>query len=170
MPLFNDRRNNIPGADPVKPPVIGSGGYIGPKNTPKPTPKPTPVNKYTEQNQHLDKVYTNRGKQFGVAPDIAKNVSNLNSKINKVGPDSPRYAQLIGAKARQVAGYMKKTDKITQPSGGYGGQFTEKTDPKWWSRYAVPQMKQQAAEQLSSRQNIMSYGDNPSRSASAKKK
>jgi hypothetical protein len=158
-PHFTGKKTPIPG--------VKGGFNVEYKDWPTPK-KQEPVNKYTAQNQHLDKIYATRGKQFGVPRETSKNVSTLTGKINKVGPDSPRYPQLIGAKARQVAGYMKKTDKITQPSGGYGGQFTQKTDPKWWSRYAVPQMKQQAAEQLSTRKFIMSYGDNPTRAKKTK--
>jgi len=172
MPLFNDRRNNgLTSIMPTPPPGTKKdkdGGYTWTVKGPTSSTPAKPVNKYTEQNNNLDKIYTTRGKQFGVDANIAGRISTLSSKINKVGPDSPRYPQLIGAKARQVAGYMKKTDKIDTPSGGYGGQFTQKTDPKWWARYAVPQMKQDAANQLSHRKWVMGYGDNPTRAKKTK--
>lgn len=209
-PHFTGKKTPIPG--------VKGGFNVEYKDWPTPK-KQEPVNKYTTQNQHLDKIYTTRGKQFGVASDISKNVSTLNSKISKVGPDSPRYAQLIGAKARQVAGYMKKTDKPTpipkgvptrnmrdsdldrsgDPSkykaatqsglGGLakrdpGGFAPGKTGDKYvnagvnpnldtshynpYRKQAVAQAKTDAANQLRTRQFIMSYGDNPTRAKKTK--
>jgi hypothetical protein len=140
MPLFNDRRNtNAPkpngpndNADPrnnplspkftgTKTPISGKPGEFTVLNKGAKPPTPAkPVNRYTEQNNYLNKEYTTRSRQFGVPGNttFASKINTLSGLIKKVGPDSPRYPQLVGAKARQVAGYMKLTDKPTKVDKG----------------------------------------------------
>jgi hypothetical protein len=110
--------------NPLSPSFTGTktknkdGSYTVLNKGEKPPKPAAPVNKYTEQNNDLTNRYVTRGRQFGVPSSFSTKINTLDGLIKKVGPDSPRYPQLIGAKARQVAGYMKTTDKPTPISKG----------------------------------------------------
>ena len=138
----------MPGVQPPKPPIIGNGGYIGPKTKPAPSPKPlTPGQKsnakldedlnyslgFMKSVPHGNQGNLNNGWIARGAQHVKDMVSTYDTLMAKVGEKSPRYNEFLAAKARTVAGARRMVERPGEPSGGYAGAFTKETDPKWYA-------------------------------------
>lgn len=136
-PQFTPSNSNsqfkLPGAQPTSPPVLGSSGYIGPRYTPTPV---TPLTPGQQKNVAISNTLAQEKSYYSPPPDggwtsrglhdIDSKITTLNGLLDKVGPNSPRYPQLLGAKARQVAGAEKLMDK---PMNVAKGSSTVNTRP-----------------------------------------